>query len=79
MQGLGKLTYELPSTNTLDKMTLEYQYTRSMMENTMHIHTCAYFSLFFIFVFSFYFFYIYINAHTLNMNKINPKDDINNG
>ena len=79
MEGLGKLTYELSLTNILDKMNLKYHYTRSMMENVMHIHTCAYFSLFFIFVFSFYFFYIYINAHTLNMNKINPKDDINNG
>ena len=26
-----------------------------------------------------FYFYIYTNAHTLNMNKISSKDDINNG
>ena len=64
MKGLGKLTYELPSTNILDTVTLEHQHTHPTMENTMHIHTCAYFS----FLFSI-FFYIYTNAHTLNTNK----------
>ena len=41
MKGLGKLTYELPSTNILNQVTLEHQYTYSMIENTMHIHTYA--------------------------------------
>ena len=66
---LGMLIYELSTTNILCKMTLRYQYTRSMMENTMHIHTCAYFS----FLFIIFFFYIYPNTHTLNINKWTPK------
>ena len=37
MEGLGKLTYELPSTNILNQVTLEHQYTYSMMENTIHM------------------------------------------
>ena len=78
MEGLRKLTYELSTTNILDKIALRYQYTRSMMENTMRIHTCAYFSLFFFFSI-FFLFYIYTDVHTLNMNKINPKNDINDG
>ena len=75
MEGLRKLTYKLFPTNILNKVTLGYQYTCSMMENTMHIHTCAYFSfliIFFLFHFIFFiliFFYIYTNAHTLNTNK----------
>ena len=61
MEGIGKLTYKLSQTNILNKVTLEYQYTCSMMENTMHIHTCAYFIYLFI--------YIYTNAYTLYINK----------
>ena len=77
-EDLKKLTYELSTTNILDKITLRYQYTHSMMENAMHIHTWAYFS--FPFIFFSFFPYIYTNAHTLNMKKkIYPKDDINNG
>ena len=86
MKGLGKLTYELPSTNILNQVTLEHQYTYSMMEE---YHTCAYYFSFILFYFIlfyfilFYFilfyFYIYTNVHTLNINKISPKDDINNG
>ena len=68
MEGLGKLTYELSSTNILDKMTLKYQYTRSMMENA-----------FFFWVLFIYLFFTYTNAHTLIMKKISPKDDINDG
>ena len=68
MKGLGKLAYELSSTNILNEVTLKYQYTRPMMENTMHIHTCAYFS----FLFIHHFFYIYTNAHPLNINKWAP-------
>ena len=49
MEGIGKLTYKLSQTNILNKVTLEYQYTCSMMENTMHIHTCAYFIYLFIY------------------------------
>ena len=74
-----KLTYELSTTNILDKVTLWYLYTCSMIENTIHIHTYAYFS--FLFIFSififhfsfFFFFYIYTNVHTLNVNKWVPK------
>ena len=76
MQGLGKLTYELPSTNTLDKMTLEYQYTRSMMENTMHIRTCVFFSsisIFYLFIFLQRYKYTYPEH-----KQMNPKYDINN-
>ena len=61
MEGIEKLTCKLSPTNILDKVTLEYQYTCSMMENTMHIHTCAYFIYLFI--------YIYTNAYTLYINK----------
>ena len=80
MKGHGKLTYELPSTNILDTVTLEHQHTHPTMENIMHIHTYAYFSFIFIisfffsfFSFSFFFFYIYTKAHTLNINKWTPK------
>ena len=66
---LKKLTYKLSTTNILAKMTLRYQYTRSMMENTMHIHTCGFFFHFF----HIYIYYIYTNAHTLNINKWTPK------
>ena len=69
-EDVRKLTYELSITTILNKMTLIYQYTRSMIENTMHIHTCAYF---FFFYFLFHFFYIYTNAHSLNINKWTPK------
>ena len=69
---LRKLTCELSITNILNKMTLRYQYIRSMMENTMYIHTCAYFSFLFILIHHF-FFYIYINAHILDINKWTPK------
>ena len=61
MEGIRKLTYKLSQTNILNKASLEYQYTCSMMENTMHIHTCAYFIYLFI--------YIYTNAYTLYINK----------
>ena len=64
--GLRKLTYELPSTNILNKVTLEHQYTHSMMENTTHMR------LLFFFSFSIFFF-IYTNAHTLNVKKEAPK------
>ena len=65
MEGLRKLTYELSSTNILNKVTLEHQYTHSMMENTKHMRL--------LFFFFFIFFYIYSNAHTLNVNKEVPK------
>ena len=84
-EDLRKLTYELSQTIILDKVTLRYQYTRSMMENTMHIHTCAYFSfsffIFFIFhFFIFIFYFLYIHKCTYPEHKqMNPKDDINNG
>ena len=72
-----KLTYELSTTNILNKMTLKYQYTCPTMEDTMHIHTCAFF--FFSFFFQFfqvlyiYIFYIYTNVHILNINKWTSK------
>ena len=50
------------SKNILNKMTLEHQYTCSMMENTTRMRL-----LFFIF------FYIYTNVHALNVNKETPK------
>ena len=46
MEGIEKLTCELSPTNILNKATLEYQYTCSMMENTMHILTCILFFLY---------------------------------
>ena len=64
MTGLGKLTYKLPSTNILNEVTLKHQYTCPMMENTMHIHTCAYFSfLFFSFIIIIIFLHIYKCTH----------------
>ena len=62
---LRKLIYELSPTIILNKMIIQYQFTRSMMENTMHIHTCAYFSFLFIFFIHFFFiFFTYIQMHT---------------
>ena len=78
-EDLRKLTYELSTINILDKMTIIYQYTRSMMENTMHIHTCAYFNFFSPFKF-FFSFFLHIYKCTYPEHKqMNPKDDINNG
>ena len=81
MEGLGKLTYELSSTNILNQVTLKHQYTHSMIENNTHMWFSIFFFIFFsiFFIFSFFFFNIYTNVHTLNMNKISPKDDINDG
>ena len=82
MEGLGKLTYELSSTNILNQVTLKHQYTHSMIENNTHMRfffSFLFFIFFKYFSFFFIFFYIYTNVHTLNMNKISPKDDINNG
>ena len=75
MKGLRKLTYELSSTNILNEVTLKYQYTCPMMENTMHIHTCAYFSFLFIHHF---FLHIYKCAPPEH-KQMSPKYDINNG
>ena len=72
-RGLGKLTYELPSMNIFDTVTLEPQHTHPSMENTMHIHTCAYFS--FIFVFVFFFLHIYkLYMLWMHTNKIQRRD-----
>ena len=83
MEGLRKLTYKLSSTNILNQVTLENQYTHSMIENNTHMHFFFLHFSFFIIHFSFFifhfFFYIYTNVHTLNMNKISLKDYINNG
>ena len=90
MEGLKNLTYELPSTNILNQVTLEHQYTHSMIKNNTHLrffffnffHSFFFlfnFFSFLFFIFFIFFFYIYKNVHTLNMNKISPKDDINNG
>ena len=66
MKGLGKLTYELPSINILDIVTLEHQHTRPTIENTMHIHTCAYFSpLLYIYIYT----HTHTNTHTLKIDK----------
>ena len=56
---LGKLTYELSSTNILDKMTIRYQYTRSMMENARHIHTCTYYCYCCCCYYYYYYYYYY--------------------
>ena len=61
MEGIGKLTYELPSTNILNQVTLKHQYTHSMIENNAHA-----------FFFSFFFKYIQ-NVHALNANEEAPK------
>ena len=37
MEGLGKLTYKLPSTNILNQVTLEYPYIHSIMEDDTHM------------------------------------------
>ena len=67
---LRKLTYELSTTNILDKITLRYQYTHSMMENAMHMHTCGYFS----FPFILFFFFLFLYKCTYPKHKqINPK------
>ena len=63
MEGIEKLTCKLSPTNILDKVTLEYQYTCSMMENTTHM------CLLFFFCFCFLFFHIYTSAHAMNANK----------
>ena len=83
-EDLRKLTYELSTTNILDKMTLRYQYTHSMMENTMHIHTCAYFYFIFIYLFIYLLLlllllFTYIQMHIPWTSTNEPKDDINNG
>ena len=73
---IEKLTCELSPKNILDKMTIGYQYTCSMMENTMHIHTYAYFSFYFIFFpFSFFFifiFFLHIHKCTYPKHKLSP-------
>ena len=52
-------------------MTPKHQYTYSMIENTMHIHTCAYYYYYY------YFLHIYKYAYPEH-EQMNPKDDINN-
>ena len=66
MEGLKNLTYELPSTNILNQVTLKHRYTHSMMENNKHMR---------LFFFHFIFFFLtYIqNVHALNANKKAPK------
>ena len=83
MEGLGKLTYELPSTNILNKVTLEHQNTHSMTENT--IHMCLFlFSSHFIHFFSDFFFQNFFLKHIYKCTnpehkQMNSKYDINNG
>ena len=73
-EDLRKLTYGLSTTNILNKVTLGYQYTHQTMENTMHIHTCAYFPFVFI-----HFFLLHIYRCTyLEHKQINTKYDSNN-
>ena len=77
MKGLEKLTYELSLTNILSSDPQTSIYTPNDGEYYAHTYMCLF--LFSFRFFSCIFFYIYTNAHTLNMNKISPKDDINNG
>ena len=81
---IGKLTCELSPTNILDEMTIGYQYTCSMMENTMYIHTCAFFfSYHFFFLLHFIFFilifFTYIQMHIPWTQTNEPQRDNNNG
>ena len=69
MEDPGKLTYELPSTN-INQVTLEHQYTRSMIENTTHTSL-----LFFFFIF--FFLHIYKCACFEHKQK-SSKDEVKN-
>ena len=72
---LRELTYELLMTNILDKNDHKHLYTYSMIENTMHIHTCANNNnndFFF-----FFFLHIYKYAYP-EREQMNPKDDVDN-
>ena len=74
MKGLGKLIYELPSTNILNKVTLEHQHIHLMIENTTHLRF-----FFLIFLFHFIFFlHIYKRACS-ERKQISSQDEVKNG